>query len=491
MAQQIRFSDCSPYLEASKETAQVVQAFKTLSEYFAASSKDDKDDDDPVLSLRTTFNDVEKKYETRWWAGRYIGLANIQVDKKKGNGKDDVQISIRPRFGEAFLLKIIEDVYKIRQPQNNADTPNISSDEWFSALMNLLRRKMWVEKCAKANRYGLPRLTTMREHQGASIKGALDIKRTLMPWMMKKEVCSYTFEKAQDDKICQIVYEAHRILSRNVIDNRVGKKRKKAGGPTPANVPSSFSVPPAVKDTIDALNREYKGRPFCITDNEYRRIRYKSIYLSWKPLVDFSWSVIKGHRLGFHASEKQTECVFVDMAEIWETYLRKKLGEHLKTDGWRVWTVVETEKMVYDSTFFKRRIIPDIVLQRKSMVDGKDEFLVFDAKYKRMSGHKDDVDRSDFFQIHTYIQYFQHTYPEGRVLLGGLLYPLSKEDWKENRPLYTASTMFGSSGRFETKFIIDGVLCSETNDQNGNNKLTMEANVEAMFKRIKGCIESF
>lgn len=185
MAQQIRFSDCSPYLEASKETAQVVQAFKTLSEYFAASSKDDKDDDDPVLSLRTTFNDVEKKYETRWWAGRYIGLANIQVDKKKGNGKDDVQISIRPRFGEAFLLKIIEDVYKIRQPQNNADTPNISSDEWFSALMNLLRRKMWVEKCAKANRYGLPRLTTRREHQGASIKGALDIKRTLMPWMMK------------------------------------------------------------------------------------------------------------------------------------------------------------------------------------------------------------------------------------------------------------------------------------------------------------------
>ena len=108
MAQQIRFSDCSPYLEASKETAQVVQAFKTLSEYFAASSKDDKDDDDPVLSLRTTFNDVEKKYETKWWAGRYIGLANIQV--KKGKGIKDVQISIRPRFGENFLLKII-DIY--------------------------------------------------------------------------------------------------------------------------------------------------------------------------------------------------------------------------------------------------------------------------------------------------------------------------------------------------------------------------------------------
>lgn len=481
----IEARDCSPL--DIEESEQVVQAFKTLSEYFAASSPEDKDDDEPILSLRTTFNSVERKYETKWWAGRYIGLANIQV--KKGKGIKDVQVSIRPRFGENFLLKIIEDVYKIRKPQNNSDSFNISSDEWFSALLNLLRRKMWVEKCAKANRYGLPRISVRREHQGVNIKGTLDVRRTIMPWMMKTEVCSYAYEKTLDDKICQIVYEAHRILSRNVIDNRVGSKRKKTKETTQINANSSFHLPPSVKDTIDALNNEYKGKPFNVTENEYHRIRYKSIYQTWKPLVDFSWSVIKGHRLGFRASDKQAECVFVDMAEIWEAYLRKKLGEGLAEDGWRVWTISETEKVVYDGTFFKRKIIPDIVLHRKSTKDGKDEFLVFDAKYKRMIGVKDDVDRSDFFQIHTYISYFQHIYPEGRVLLGGLLYPLSKVEWKENNSLYTSSSMFGSIGRFDTKFIIDGVFCTDSEGAEGNDKDSMDRNVTEMIARIKGCIE--
>lgn len=478
----IEFRDCSPRDVEGSE--QVVQAFKTLSEYFAASSLEDKDDDDPILSLRTTFNTVEKKYETKWWAGRYIGLANIQV--KKGKGIKDVQISIRPRFGENFLLKIIEDVYKIRKPQNNADSFNISSDEWFSALLNLLRRKMWVEKCAKANRYGLPRISVRREHQGVNVKGTLDVRRTIMPWMMKTEVCSYAYEKTLDDKICQIVYEAHRILSRNVIDNRVGSKRRKTKETT---LTTSFYLPPAVKNTIDALNNEYKGKPFNVTENEYHRIRYKSIYQTWKPLVDFSWSVIKGHRLGFRASDKQAECVFVDMAEIWEAYLRKKLGEGLAKDGWRVWTISETEKTVYEGTFFKRTIIPDIVLHRKSTKDEKDEFLVFDAKYKRMKGVKEDIDRSDFFQIHTYISYFQHIYPEGRVLLGGLLYPLSKEEWKKDEPLYTSSSMFGSPGLFDTKFIIDGVFCSESENAEGNDKDAMDKNVTEMINRIKAYIE--
>ena len=124
----------------------------------------------------------------------------------------------------------------------------------------------------------------------------------------------------------------------------------------------------------------------------------------------------------------------------------------------------------------------------RSPRDGKDEFLVFDAKYKRMKGEKNDVDRSDFFQIHTYIQYFLHTYPEGRVLLGGLLYPLSLEDWKENRALYTPSSMFGSFGRVDTKFIVDGILCSESDNSGTNDKHPMDANVEAMIGRIRGNI---
>ena len=106
----------------------------------------------------------------------------------------------------------------------------------------------------------------------------------------------------------------------------------------------------------------------------------------------------------------------------------------------------------------------------RSPRDGKDEFLVFDAKYKRMKGEKNDVDRSDFFQIHTYIQYFLHTYPEGRVLLGGLLYPLSLEDWKETErfthrlpclvPLVVLIQSSSSTESCVRKAIIRGLMTS-------------------------------
>ena len=157
---------------------------------------------------------------------------------------------------------------------------------------------MWVERCSKANRYGLPRASVKREHQGATLRGALDVNRTIMPWLMHKEVCTKTFEKTLDEDICKIVYEAHRILSRSIVSQE-NKKTKSIN----ASVEYGFSMPPTVQDTINALNTQFKGTQFVFTENDYQRIRYKSIYQSWKPLVDFSWSIIRGRQLGFAASD--------------------------------------------------------------------------------------------------------------------------------------------------------------------------------------------
>lgn len=57
--------------------------------------------------------------------------------------------------------------------------------------------------------------------------------------------------------------------------------------------------------------------------------------MTWKPLVDFSWDVIRNRKLGYRSAETQGECVFVDMAEIWETILRKKLREGFADDVMR------------------------------------------------------------------------------------------------------------------------------------------------------------
>ena len=477
----IEAKDSSPFINVTGKTPTdeldntQKEALRVLAEYYEESlSGKKRDSDEYIVSLRPTnytfVNDqksgyLEKQEHIRnlWWAGRHIGQANVKV------GNRDVEISIRPRFGERFLLKIIEEVYNIKRLKSDSATEY--SNDWFSSLLNLLRRKQWIEKCAIANRYGLPRTNVKHEHQGVKLRGNIDVRRTITPWMMKRELCTYTYEKEIDDVIGKIVYEAHRILTRNTITVKTVRGAKRQ------NVASiGFEIPPIVRDTIDTLKNQYKGTVFDITENEYRRINYKSIYQMWKPLVDFSWNVISERQIGLKASNDKNECLFVDMAEIWEAFLRKRLGERLADDGWSVWNSDEAIMRVYSGVqFMSRDIIPDIVLQRLN--DGIDEFLVFDAKYKRMKNRDDEVDRSDFFQIHTYIHYFQHCYPNGRVLVGGLLYPLYRNE-KTNRKY---SSMFGRSGRFDTKFIVDGIVCEGIGESDND----FDVEINTLINNIK------
>lgn len=66
---------------------------------------------------------------------------------------------------------------------------------------------------------------------------------------------------------------------------------------------------------------------------------------------------------------------------------------------------------------------------------------------------KRDLDRSDFYQIHSYIQYYQ---PD--VIFGGLLYPLSCKMKKEKAH---SNKLFGHNHRTDTQFIVDGVYVHE------------------------------
>lgn len=494
--------DCSPFLNLAQQDKDE-KAIRKLCEYFNDTNeenKESKDDDDQIVSFRTTkYKGVS---QAGWWAGRYIGVAKISIPiTSKTTHK--AEISIKPRFGDTFLFAIIEDLYNIRVGSHDAN--DYQSSEWFSSLLSILRRRIWADKCAKANRYGLPRVNVKRENQGASLRGSLNVRKTIMPWLLKKEVCTTVYEKTFDDNICRIVYEAHRILSQNVIENRGRKK-------TPANkknqeqsaINAGFIMPPAVQDTINALNSKYKGTVFNMTEVDYKRIRYKSVYLSWKPLVDYSWGVIRNRQLGYKSSDRQAECIFVDMAEIWEAYLRKKLGEGLKDQGWRVLSVEECTYIIYERKFYERKIIPDIILEREN--GGEKQYMVFDAKYKRMRGTKtsakySDVDRSDLFQIHTYIHYV-HTHM-GKVVLGGLLYPITQkgknEDGTEyeikdiNIDKYHSERLFGGSAKDgDTRFIIDGILCPEKEeDEKIDKKVESPKDKEKRLEKEREEMEDF
>jgi len=140
----------------------------------------------------------------------------------------------------------------------------------------------------------------------------------------------------------------------------------------------------------------------------------------------------------------------VDVAELFEIYMRKLLQKEFKD-----WSVTSQKIELYKDKFFARKIIPDIVMS------SGDKALVFDTKYKRMNMQgKDqyglgDVDRNDFFQINTYMSYYQN---QGKnVIAGGLLYPMNKFS-KDKCHSYS---WFGN---LNTKFIVDGIELANLNE---------------------------
>ena len=399
-------------------------------------------------------NGIEIKKRV-WQAGRYVGATQI----------GDTYIEILPRFGIGWLeYMLLGDVTHFKAVESGSDV-----NENSHALNDLMRRilwYLWVRKFASADQYGLPKRVVKRTHIGMQIRGHLNVRKSLLPLFTKRQVVSEFREKDIDDAICRIVYKAYCIL--------VNREYNKSQAPS------------QVQDSLNTLYSYYQGQPISVSANDYNNLSYKSIYMSWKPLVDFSWQIIQQDSLFKRKGSKgDSLSVFLDMAEIWEAFLRKQLGERL--EGWRIWSIEECKKKVYEGTFFERKIIPDIVLERNGE-DGGKEFLVFDAKYKKMTGDKDDVDRSDFFQIHTYIQYFQNT--QGKVILGGLLYPIS-EDF--DTKVFHSDSLFGVNVQEKDNipFVVDGVYCPYIEEHDLEKaKDVMGLYVQAMIDRILERIQS-
>lgn len=100
------------------------------------------------------------------------------------------------------------------------------------------------------------------------------------------------------------------------------------------------------------------------------------------------------------------------------------------------------------------------------MIKDKD-VIVFDTKYKKMQmrdryKNGGDVDRNDFFQINTYMSYYQNQ--NFNVKIGGLIYPIEKS-FKQNKDICHSETWFGNP---DTKFIVDGIDLSNLEEDKEN-----------------------
>lgn len=409
---------------SGKINANVLQEFiQSQSEnkfWFTATGQED---DSPL---------AEFDYRTLCWnAGRFVGEADFEYNQQK------YRITIKPRFGEKMLFRMLEEIFNIRI--TSSPSQNSNKDEWKHFIKRIIAF-IWLQKLANANLHGLPKVQQRKEHRGQTIRGKLDVRKTIIPYYTSNEIVAVYREKHIDDTIAQIIFQAYQILRK---DFEI------------ANV----NIPDSAQEAINQVHSLVQNKRY-ISKHDYQNIRYKEIYLSWKPIVDLSWDIIKRKQLSLKQDKSKNGFgFFIDMGEVWEQYLRAILRKNLTPLGWHY----RTEKQVaYKDKFYRRELIPDFVFQNEN------KLAVWDAKYKRMNGINWDIDRSDFFQIHTYIQHFLN---HKDVKSGGLLYPIS--DKQVNFENYSSPYLMNEKG-VKMNFIIDGIELKEQEEIESNRQFESE-----------------
>ena len=390
----------------------------TLSEYVANGGKflsflpDSKEKEDEFIISTKKQDD-----------GLYVQTGNF-IGSFIHNGID---IEINSRFSNKFLermLNFANDIY----------VDDVSLGKSIDAKKNLSRiviYYLFIQALERAFLLGLPKEYKDKSYHEAKVMGKVDMAK-----FIKKDVpfagkISSTNRERQD--IGDIVLLLHKAL-------KIVQKESKE------------LIKPVI-NTLSYLNEIREPRlvtPNVIHNALNSKALHNPIYAPYKKVLEYAKLIIENEDSGTKSNGKQNLGFLVDVAELFEIYIRKLLQKEFKD-----WSVTSPKIELYKDKFFARKIIPDIVMSHG------DKVLVFDTKYKRMSMlGKDqyglgDVDRNDFFQINTYMSYYQN---QGRnVIAGGLLYPMNKFSIDRCHSHYWFENL-------NTKFIVDGIELTNLNE---------------------------
>ena len=401
--------------------------------------EDENSEDDIILTFESIGGNGDKTYSVR--AGNYIGHFKY----------GDYEIDIRPRFPEPFLermLNFANDIYLDEAAPFDARKENGIHDHSRFVLYYL-----FLQKLEKAYLLGLPKSYRTVHYHGAKVKGNVHINRLIRSDIpFKGKISSSTRELQEDQEIVDVLYEAFTIIETN-------------------------GIPTKSIAHIKAHLREYRSGALLTHARIAKALNAKVLknpmYAPYKKILEYAkFIIIQGGLKEKQGGKEHTFGFLVNVSRLFETYLYKLL--HRKFPDWKV--IHEEPLEVCKGSFIARSMYPDIVMKKENKV------LVFDVKYKRMRfkrGMGDrkygDLDRSDFFQINTYMAYYKNHGDE--VVAGGLLYPM--EEKYDKTVAYCESWL----GNEKTKFIVDGIDLSNVGP-NSTIKNLEESFLERIFKLI-------
>lgn len=397
--------------------------------------KQAKNADDLIISIEKS----DDKYKAQ--TGNYVGKFTW----------DGLEIDIHSRFSNYFLermLNFANDIFL-----DDVSITGKKVDKNFD-ISKYIIYYMFVQNLEKAFLLGLPKAYKSVQHHEMKLKGKIDINRFIKSDIPFKGKISST--SREQHEIQEIIDTLHKTIK--VID--------KSGQGFTQNI-----------SQIKAHLKQHRSNSYVSNATINTAMQSKAlqnpIFAPYKKVIEYARFIINGNNLEEDdKSKNKTYGFLVNVAELFEIYVTKLLRKDFPD-----WIVESPKIELYPNNFFARKIIPDIVMTRGNDV------MVFDTKYKRMrmDGRNQygagDVDRNDFFQINTYMSYYQQ---KGyRVIAGGLLYPMKKfdqikchaENWFEND---------------QVKFIVDGIDLSE-----GDSKELILKAEEVFIGRISSLITKY
>lgn len=357
--------------------------------------------------------------------------------------RDKLEINITSRFGAPFLKRMLNYANDIYLDDVDAVGERSKDIEFTRYILFYL----FTQSLEKAFLLGLPRIYQNINYHDLKLHGRLNIKQFIMrdiPFLGK--VSSVSRELQEDQAILDVLHKAVSIIERTV-----GKTNRADATSFTGNISH-------IKPRLREMASRKPVDSACVKNALNSKALLNPIFFPYKAVLRYAEYILKFDSI--KPSENNNgdgNCGFlVNVAELFEIYVTKLLANHFGD-----WEVTSPKIGLYDGLFYSRKIIPDIVMRKGN------DILVFDTKYKRMNfqglgrNGMGDLDRTDFFQINTYMSYYQQQ--RHNLICGGLLYPLSKEI--DTRECYSPDWL----GNISTQFIVDGLEIGDGENVGSNN----------------------
>ncbi len=359
------------------------------------------------------------------------------------------------------MLKYINDIFVI----DAGDSFKRDDENQSDNVIRFILCHLFIRSLDKASAIlGLPKAYQQHLHVGYNVRGKIDMRHLVHHNIPLRGTLHFHYaQRTEVQEIMDVLYvAANKVLQfypKMLIGNTLSLYH---------SLKEKRSAQFVSKATISKA-KEHKA----LTNPLYQPYKKVLKYANW--IIDYLDDLEYGKN-----AELQSYSYLIDVSELFEIYIEKVLQRGLAEKGWIVKSQVETE--IYKDTFFSRKLKPDIVLEKDNKV------AVFDVKYKRMNYEginqhgMGDLDRNDFFQIHTYMAYYQGM--EGKELIGGgLFYPI-EGNLKENNEKAHSKRWLNNKGFFvvsgielEKEMTIEKILTAEEGFINCINKILDESDI--------------